>query len=995
VNDIFGIPMSGILITLVALLAICLLSVAWVAWRRPVIFKLGVRNIPRRKAQTILIVVGLMLSTLIISAALGTGDTLHYSTTNEAYKVLGGVDEVVVYSPSGQGDVDVNSSMSNDIPASAVGVVDTALAGNENVDGVMPMLWKTIPAMNMASGLAEPDVTIAGLDPSRLSGFGEVKDLNGNVIDLASLDANAVVISEMAADKLDAKVGDVLTIYYNNQPIEVSVAGVGPDSILTGAVDFEQPGMVMSLERLQELTGLADSYSMIMISNTGGVRDGMQHTDAVVDALTPALAGTQLGIDPLKQDLVDQLEGLSSLFTTLFLLLGLFSIAAGILLIVLIFTMLAAERRSEMGMARAVGTQRGQLIQQFVAEGAGYAVLAGLVGAALGVAAAYGIGYGMSALLGDEISITPHVEPRSLLAAYCLGVVITFLAVVGSSWKISRLNVVAAVRDIPDVQASKRSKKTLLWGSLLLLAGVATTLSGLGAEQAFPFYTGMSLLPFGIALFARFFGAPSRPVFSAVGAWLLFLWLLPEDTAARLWGKLDGVTNMEMFFLSGIFIVIGATILLVQNLDVLLKGVSRLGGVFKSQTPAIRTAIAYPGASRGRTGMAIAMFSLIVFSLVMMSTLNKNYTALFLGDEAAAGWDVRVDTANANPVGDFQGTLQQNGIDTSGFTATGTVTTPNPYASRLRMAGDSEWKPFEVRGMNQSFIEDSSLTFGQRAEGYDSDKSIIQALLTQPNVAVVDVFALGGNGDFGGGGDGFQLSGVSVDDKTFAPAAVEVINPETGQPVSVTVIGVIDSKIGTLNGLYANQATIDTIYPTPVMTSYYVALADDSQSGTVAKQIESTMLSYGVQANSIQQELEDGQKQSANFLHLVEGFMGLGLIVGIAAVGVISFRSVVERRQQIGVLRALGFQRGMVSLSFLIETAFIVGMGVVSGAVLGLVLARNLFMSDDAASGLEFLVPWPIISIILGVTMAVALLMAWIPSRQAARIAPAEALRYE
>ena len=59
-NEIFGIPMSGILSVLVALLAVCLLSVAWVAWRRPVIFKLGVRNIPRRKAQSILIVVGLV-----------------------------------------------------------------------------------------------------------------------------------------------------------------------------------------------------------------------------------------------------------------------------------------------------------------------------------------------------------------------------------------------------------------------------------------------------------------------------------------------------------------------------------------------------------------------------------------------------------------------------------------------------------------------------------------------------------------------------------------------------------------------------------------------------------------------------------------------------------------------------------------------------------------------------------------------------------------------
>jgi hypothetical protein len=42
-------------------------------------------------------------------------------------------------------------------------------------------------------------------------------------------------------------------------------------------------------------------------------------------------------------------------FLTFFMLFGTFSIAAGILLIFLIFMMLAAERRSEMGMARAVG----------------------------------------------------------------------------------------------------------------------------------------------------------------------------------------------------------------------------------------------------------------------------------------------------------------------------------------------------------------------------------------------------------------------------------------------------------------------------------------------------------------------------------------------------------------------------------------------------------------------------------------------------------------
>ena len=51
--------------------------------------------------------------------------------------------------------------------------------------------------------------------------------------------------------------------------------------------------------------------------------------------------------------------------------------------------------------------------------------------------------------------------------------------------------------------------------------------------------------------------------------------------------------------------------------------------------------------------------------------------------------------------------------------------------------------------------------------------------------------------------------------------------------------------------------------------------------------------------------------------------MGLGLVVGIAALAVVASRAVVERRQQIGMLRAIGYQRGMVALSFLFESGFI------------------------------------------------------------------------
>ena len=53
---------------------------------------MGLRNIPRRASQTTLIVIGLMLSTMIITAAFTTGDTVDYSITKQTYDLFGHAD---------------------------------------------------------------------------------------------------------------------------------------------------------------------------------------------------------------------------------------------------------------------------------------------------------------------------------------------------------------------------------------------------------------------------------------------------------------------------------------------------------------------------------------------------------------------------------------------------------------------------------------------------------------------------------------------------------------------------------------------------------------------------------------------------------------------------------------------------------------------------------------------------------------------------------------
>ena len=298
-DTIFGLPLSGLMVGLLIALGVCLAMVVWVAWRRPVIFKMGIRNIPRRKAQTILIVVGLMLSTLIISAALGTGDTVDYSLTKDVYDNYGNVDTLVVQSQ--QFDAPYIDRTTK-IDAGALAVVEAALAGNENVDGIMPLLDEHVPVQNLTKNQAEPNMVVTGVDPARLDQFGGLTAIDGSSIDLATIATGEVVLSEKAADDLDATVGDTVAIFYGNTSHELTVAAIAQDSYLSGyrrgREDYlEYPGLVMPLTALQDLTGQAGTLSAIAVSGTGGVRDGLTHSDDIKDALRPALTGTGLGVD--------------------------------------------------------------------------------------------------------------------------------------------------------------------------------------------------------------------------------------------------------------------------------------------------------------------------------------------------------------------------------------------------------------------------------------------------------------------------------------------------------------------------------------------------------------------------------------------------------------------------------------------------------------------------------------------------------------------------
>jgi putative ABC transport system permease protein len=213
----------------------------------------------------------------------------------------------------------------------------------------------------------------------------------------------------------------------------------------------------------------------------------------------------------------------------------------------------------------------------------------------------------------------------------------------------------------------------------------------------------------------------------------------------------------------------------------------------------------------------------------------------------------------------------------------------------------------------------------------------------------------------------------------------------------VRIIGVIAfGASSNFTGIFMGEDAWREVFGEPDFSIHFVALNDPDQSRDAADDIEAALVTSGAQADSLQEIAEENNALSRNFLYLMQAFMGLGLVVGIAAVGVIAFRTVVERRQQIGMLRAIGYKKSMVSLSFLLESSFVTVLGVLSGTLLGLWLAYFLVTGDDfPAEDQRFYIPWVQIIFIGVLTIAASVLMTLIPSRQAASVPTAEALRYE
>jgi putative ABC transport system permease protein len=307
--------------------------------------------------------------------------------------------------------------------------------------------------------------------------------------------------------------------------------------------------------------------------------------------------------------------------------------------------------------------------------------------------------------------------------------------------------------------------------------------------------------------------------------------------------------------------------------------------------------------------------------------------------------------------------------------------------SQQVLDGD-EWVTYPVIAGDASFFAAQNATLAARASGYDSDRAALDAVGRDATLAIVDATEWGP----------YAFTWSVEKEDGFEPFTASFRDPVTLEESTVTVVGVLGTRLNAeiIAGLYVNGDAYSQVFGEPEFQRTYIQLAGGANVQQSARAIESALASDGVQAEGIMRLIDKSAAQDRAFTRMFQGFMALGLVVGIVALGVIAFRSVVERRQQIGMLRAIGYQRGTVALTFVLESGFIALMGILSGVVGGVIVSRNLFTTGQfAGEGVEFMMPWTEVVIFTAAALIVSLVMTWWPSRAAAKVPVADALRYE
>src|SRR2546425_942892 len=862
--------MDGAITLLLVVGAICLVVVAW-AGRKRFPLRIGAGNFFRRKTQVAIVVAGLLIGTAIITSSYVIQSTFDYTVKAAVFRALDAVDEVVfVPSPEG-GRLPFSAQVYDNLTTPPADMPDVA--------GLAPRYQLPGAVVDTTSQLFEPTATVIGFDSGR--DLGDFVRADGSAWSGSGLGATEAIINAKLATAVEAKVGEGLVVSMGtprgNAQMAVTVKDIVRDEGRGAWNDNEN--LFVPLGTIQAALGDAGQINTITVANVGGVTQGYLRSDDVVREMAPFLPQSPtFTISKAKADSIDGATRNIDQLSQVFVLLGFFTVIAGVLLIINIFVMLAEERKGEMGVARALG-----------------------------------------------------------------------------------------IRDIPEPVPHRSTRRQVAGGAAIAVLGALGFVVALLRQNLLLQDLGPVGLAFGVAVLTMR-AVPARAVFTAAGAFIVG-WVLSP------W-KFFSIANADitLFIAAGLMLVLGGLLIVLFNSDSILAVATRLvrGRTWR---PVVRTAIAYPMNKKFRTGATLASIALVMFTIATMSGIQAEVSSSITTTSQRESGGFELLGASGVPIPNWDAAF-------ASYNATSTNVTENHgiAQARVRIASNANLSGIQhnssLIGVPSDWMPEFPLQ--ARALDYADDEAAWTALQSDPSLAIIDGTVVPNN--FGPNFGSF--SAVLGDIFHFRNM--------TGATRSVRIIGILYEQFA--QGLWVSSSSVKVDFGIDAASLFYFNLRAGIDVTQAGHDLERYFIAYQLITVDIQAVINSILETTMGVFNLLQAYLALGLIVGIAGLGVITMRNVVERRQETGALRALGFRKSMVLKSFLFELSFIALTGIAMGIALGVALSYDLYLRFFANQA-AFVIPWDRLLLLGGIAFIGAVLATASPAIRASRIPPAEALR--
>ena len=952
-------------LTLLILVTGTSLAVLGWAGRKRFPLRIGVGNFFRRKTQVAIVVAGLLIGTAIITSSFVIQTTFDSTIRSAVLRALDFVDETIfVASPEG-----------SRLPFN-VSVYDTLAAGvgsMPDVSAFAPRIQLNGAVIDRSSRLFDPTVTLIGFDEGR--DLGSFIRADGATWTGSGLGASQTIINAKLAQAVEAKAGDELTLNFGGPRGLVAISVTVFEVVRNEGRGAWNDGnnLFLRLDSFQADLGVPGQINTILVANAGGKEVGYLRSDAAVAQIRPHLpASPSFTIAKAKADSVKgATEGVDRL-SQVFILLSFFTIVAGVLLIVNIFVMLAEERKGEMGVARALGMRRKNLVQSFVSEGLLYALLSSVVGTFAGLLVAAIILWGFAQIFptgfgGNAFAV--NWTWSDLLTGFSIGFLITMATIGIASFRVSKLNIVRAIRDIPEPIPHRSTRRQVIVGSALAALGAVGTLASLATQNLILQDAGPSALAIGFAVLTMRLTSP-RIVFTSAGvlmlAWLLSPWKFFSTATA----------DITLFIIVGLLLILGGLLIVLFNSDTILAVATRLvrGRTWR---PVVRTAIAYPMNKKFRTGATLASIALVMFTIATMSGIQAMVSSSIsmTSYRESGGFDLFANSLVPIPnwdsaIGGYQSATQPTNV---------TANHGIPQA-RVRIAANASFSGVQHNSTLIGIPSDWAPSFPLQARDsvYRDDAAAWTAIQSDPGLAIIDGSVV--PNDFGPNFGSF----TAVLNDIFHYRNM------TGATRTVRIIGILYEQFA--QGLWVSSSTVKADFGITAASLFYFGIRSGVDATKAGHDLERYFLAYQLITLNIQELINSILETTMGVFNLLQAYLALGLIVGIAGLGVITMRNVVERRQETGALRALGFRKSMVLRSFLFELSFIALTGITMGVALGIALSYDLFLRFFEGQA-AFVIPWDRLVLLGGIAFLGSVLATASPAIRASKMPPAEALR--